>query len=173
MAQSYHTIFFTATILQWQHLLKDDHCKETITDSLQWLVDKKRCSVYAFVIMPNHIHLLWRISEGFERVEVQGALLSFTAHAFKKYLKERNNELLEKHYVHDADRNYQFWERMPMVKECWSQPFLQQKLNYIHTNPCQPHWNLAALPEDYKWSSAAFYETNISEDFKWLSHYQE
>ena len=72
MPQSYHTEFFTATILEWRHLLKDDHCKETITNSLQWLVNKKRCSVYAFVIMPNHIHLLWKIADGFEREEVQG-----------------------------------------------------------------------------------------------------
>lgn len=172
MPQSYHTEFFTATILQWQHLLKDDLCKETIIDSLHWLIDKKRCSVYAFVIMPNHIHLLWKIADGFEREEVQGALLSFTAHAFKKYLKEHNPELLDQHYVQDADRNYQFWERMPMVKECWNEAFMLQKLNYIHANPCQPHWNLAALPEDYKWSSAAFYETDKSADFKWLTHFK-
>jgi len=25
-------------------------------------------------------------------------------------------------------------------------------------NPCQPHWQLALLPEDYKWWSAMFYE---------------
>jgi len=173
MPQSYHTEFFTATILQWQHLLKDDNCKEIITNSLQWLVDKKRCAVYAFVIMPNHIHLLWKMADGFEREEVQGALLSFTAHAFKKYLKDHNPALLEQHYVDDADRSYQFWERMPMVKECWNEAFMLQKLNYIHANPCQPHWNLAAMPEDYKWSSAAFYETNNPADFKWLTHYKD
>lgn len=75
MPQSYHTEFLTATILQRQHLLKDDYCKETITDSFQWLVDKKRCSGYAFRIMPKHIHLLWKIADGFEREAVQRALI--------------------------------------------------------------------------------------------------
>ena len=31
-----------------------------------------------------------------------------------------------------------------------------QKLNYIHYNPCQAHWQLAVIPEDYKWSSDLF-----------------
>ena len=33
-----------------------------------------------------------------------------------------------------------------------------QKLKYIHNNPMQPHWQLAATPAAYPWSSAAFYE---------------
>jgi len=177
MIKDYYTEFFTATILKWNHLLQDDNCKQIIVDSLQWLVTEKRCNVYAFVPkafgMPNHIHLLWRIAAGYEREQVQGALISYTAHAFKKYLKKYNPGILEKHYVDAADRSYQFWQRTPMVKECWSEPFLLQKLNYIHSNPCQPHWNLAMIATEYKWSSAAFYENNIAEPFTWLTHYKD
>ncbi len=77
---------------------------------------------------------------------------------------------MEKHFVNNSDRVNQFWERMPMVKECWKKKFFQQKLNYIHFNSCQPHWNLAASPEEYKWSSARFDETGIK-DFHWLTHF--
>ena len=93
MLKSYYTEFFTATILNWQKLLHDDNLKQIIVDSLQWLVKEKRCTVYAFVIMPNHMHLLWRIAEGLEREMVQGALLSFTAHAFKKHLRQQTANL--------------------------------------------------------------------------------
>jgi putative transposase len=34
---------------------------------------------------------------------------------------------------------------------------VSQKLGYIHQNPTQTKWNLSATPEEYKWSSAAFY----------------
>ncbi len=122
--------------------------------------------------MPNHIHLLWRISDGFERQDVEGAFFSFTAHEFKRHLKKTNSVHLEKHLVNNLDREYQFWERKPMVKECWTKKFFQQKLNYIHYNPCQSHWNLAATPEAYKWSSARFYETGIK-DFDWLTHFND
>ena len=120
MIKSYHAEFFTATILRWQKLLYDNNLKQIIIDSLQWLVTEKRCSVYAFVPnafgMPNHIHLLWKIADGFERETVQGAFLSFSAHAFKKYLKQNNATLLEEYYVDAKDRNYQFWQRTQMVK---------------------------------------------------------
>jgi REP element-mobilizing transposase RayT len=170
MTLSYHTEFLTATILDWKHLLKDDNCKQIIIDSLRWLVEQKRCHVNAFVIMPNHIHLLWKISDGVERFNAQGALLSFTAHAFKKYLMTVNPVMLNKHYVNKIDRQYQFWQRESMVKECWSQHFFNQKMEYIHNNPCQSHWNLTTLPENYKWSSAAFYQ-NQDKSYNWLTHF--
>jgi putative transposase len=172
MTLSYNTEFLTATILEWKLLLKDDVCKKIILESIQWLVQEKRCLINAFVIMPNHIHLLWKISDGFERSNVQGALFSFTAHSFKKYLKANYPETLEKHYVNNVDRSYQFWERESMVKECWSRSFFIQKLEYIHYNPCQPHWDLANIPEEYKWSSAAFYEKN-DKSFNWLTHFAD
>jgi len=109
--------------------------------NVHWLVNNKKCTINAFVIMPNHFHLLWKISDGFERKDVQGALFSFTAHEFKKYLKKNDPLLLEKHFVNKSDRSFQFWERESMVKECWTKKFFRQKLNYIHFNPCQPHWN--------------------------------
>ena len=39
--------------------------------------------------------------------------------------------------------------------------YRNEKSNYIHFNPCQPHWNLTDVPENYKYSSAKFYETGI------------
>ena len=71
------------------------------------------------------------------------------------------------------DRSYQFWQREPMVKEVWTERFLLQKLNYIHHNPCQTHWQIATMPENYIWSSALFYEKNIMEQYTWLTHYKD
>jgi putative transposase len=122
--------------------------------------------------MPNHIHLLWKISDDYVRREVQGALLSYTAHAFKKAIKENQRDILKQYYVDDADRVYQFWERDPMVKECFSEPYLIQKLEYIHNNPFQPHWQLAKCTNDYKFCSASFYESGKT-DFEWLVHYRD
>ena len=169
MPLSYYAEFFTATILKWQPLLLDDAYKGIVADSLAWLTKEKRCTVFAFVIMPNHIHLIWKINDDFNRSEVQGALLSYTAHQFKKHLKATAPQGLQKYYVADADRTYQFWERNPKVKECWSRPYFLQKFHYLHYNPCQPQWNLAVVPEEYSWSSASFYETG-DERFPWLRH---
>ena len=114
MLLSYHSEFLTATILQWKHLLKDDNCKQIITDSLSWLVENKKCTINAFVPiaigMPNHIHLIWKIADGLKRIEVQGALFSFTVHNFRDHLKTNQPDLLQNYFVNDTDRTYQFWE---------------------------------------------------------------
>ena len=52
--------FWTATIHKWMPLLESDLYKQIIVDSLKYLSDKGLITVYAFVIMPNHIHLIWQ-----------------------------------------------------------------------------------------------------------------
>jgi hypothetical protein len=51
--------FYTATILNWQHVLEDDKYKDIIVESLQFCVKENKVKMYAFVIMSNHIHLVW------------------------------------------------------------------------------------------------------------------
>ncbi len=58
MPLSYYTEFITGTIYNWEHPLKDDDCKQIVIDSLHWLTKNKKCTVNAFVIMPNHFHML-------------------------------------------------------------------------------------------------------------------
>jgi hypothetical protein len=42
MVQNYHTEFLTATIFNWNHLLKEDIYKQVVVDSFQWLVKEKK-----------------------------------------------------------------------------------------------------------------------------------
>jgi len=51
--------FTTATVKDWKHLLRPDKYKTIITDSLSYLVKEQTVRVYAFVMMPNHFHLIW------------------------------------------------------------------------------------------------------------------
>lgn len=131
-----------------------DALKDVITDSLRFLVQEKRAVVYDFVIMPNHIHLIWHIPEPYTLTEVKAALLSYTAHQFKKLLKVNYPQVLEKFKVDLADRQYQFWERNPLSIALHRDEVLYQKAEYIHWNPCTEKWQLAERPEEYKYSSA-------------------
>jgi hypothetical protein len=81
-----------------------------------------------------------------------------------------NNKTLNEFLVNAKDRQYQFWERNSLGIDLWSEKAFIQKLNYIHNNPVKSPWNLVQYPEDYKYSSAKFYETGI-DDFGFLSHY--
>lgn len=165
-----NTYFLTATILEWKHLLLNVNYKKEILNTLEFLVKEKRVVIFGFVIMPNHIHLIWHINEGFNKNQTQGSLLRFTSQKIKYDLIESNPEYLEKFKVGAKDREYQIWERNPLAIEIYYDNVMEQKLNYIHNNPLQPKWKLAPNAEDYYFSSAKFYKTGI-DDFGFLTSY--
>ena len=70
------------------------------------------------------------------------------------------------------DRIFQVWKRNSMSIDLIHEWFFKQKFEYLHNNPCQPHWQLATLSEDYKYSSASFYDTG-EDRFGFLTHYSE
>jgi len=50
--------FFTATNLEWKRLPAPDKYKIIIVNSLWFLAQDNRIMLNAFVITPNHIHLI-------------------------------------------------------------------------------------------------------------------
>lgn len=61
---TYHEVYFWIdTIKNWKCLLKPDKYKEIIIDELRWLKERNKISIYGFVIMPNHLHMLWEMHE--------------------------------------------------------------------------------------------------------------
>ena len=166
----HHPQFFTATILEWKHLLTEDSFKDIVIDSFRFLKNEGNIVIYGFVIMPNHIHLLWQIQDGFKRENIQMRFLKFTSQQMKFRLTDTNYVRLEDFRVNAFDWQYQFWERKALSIDLWSWPVFVQKLDYTHNNPVKAKWKLAASPEDYKYSSAKFYVKGIDE-FGLLTHY--
>src|SRR5690349_13447298 len=116
----HHPQFFTATILEWKSLLKDDSYKDIIIDSLRFLKNEGSIVVYAFVIMPNHIHLIWQIQDGFKQDKIQMRFLRFTAQQFKFRLVDTTDSRLNNYFVNAKDREYQFWERNALSIDLWT-----------------------------------------------------
>jgi putative transposase len=162
--------FFTATNLEWKKLLKPDKYKKIITDSLRFLVQDKRIILYAFVIMDNHMHLIWQIQPGISPEAVQRDFLKFTAQQIKKDLLKTHRDVLAHFKVDAKDRQYQFWERNPLSIELRTNKVFQQKLDYLHNNPVKA--GLCRLPEEYRYSSASFYELNTTE-WDFLTHFTD
>ena len=155
--------FWTITIKEWIHLLKTDDYKLLIIDSLKWLCDNKLVKIYGYVIMPNHIHLLWDQLKMNGKEFSKNSFEKFTAHRFQKKLQIGDHTTLNKFKVNASDRNYNFWQRDPLAIRIFSRNMFEQKLNYIHNNPLQEHWALCKIPETYRFSSASFYENNIND----------
>lgn len=164
--------FSTFTNLNWLHVLEDNFHKEIILNSLKFLVENKRVTLYGFVIMPNHIHLLWKINEEHELKNVQRDFLKYTAQQIKFNLIETENKILDGLVVYSKDRKAQIWERNGLSFMLNNPETTKQKLNYIHNNPIKEKWSLAEAPEKYYYSSAAFYATG-EDEFGMLTHVSE
>ena len=163
--------FYTATILEWKHLLKPDKYKDIIVQSLQYLAANKKITLYAFapiaIGVSNHIHLIWQALPGKTPEQIQHSFMKYTARQIKFDLEESHLLVLDKFRINAKDRTYQFWERNSLSIELYSHDVFMQKLKYIHWNPVTA--GLCSLPEKYFYSSAHFYHTGL-DDFGMLTH---
>lgn len=148
--------FFTATNLEWKKLLAEDKYKDIIIESMRFLVKNKRVIIYGFVIMDNHIHIIWQLQANRKREDVQRDFLKYVAQQIKKDMLVNEPDKLKEFIVSARDRKYQFWERNPLTVEIWSEKVFLEKLKYIHENPVRA--GVCKWPDDYKYSSALFYK---------------
>ena len=137
---------------------------------MRFLVKDRRIKIFAFVIMENHIHLIWQMMPDNNAEAVQRDFLKYTAQRIRKDLQKNHAAVLTHFKVDAKDREYQFWERNALSVELRSHSVFIQKLEYIHWNPVKAE--LCKLPEEYNYSSAMFYETGI-DNWGFLTHYKD
>lgn len=103
-------------------------------------------------------------------VAVQRDFLKYTAQRIQKDLQRNHPDELTLYKVDAKDREYQFWKRNALSTELRTHAVFMQKLEYVHWNPVKTC--ICKLPEDYKYSSALFYETGI-DNWGVLTHYRD
>jgi len=162
--------FYTATINNWKNLLKPDKYKVFLIESLQFLVSEKRVVIYAFVIMDNHIHLVWKPTTLFSLKHTQLSFMKFTAQRIKRNLENNHPDVLKVFRVDLKDRTYQFWKRNPLCVDLFDNKVMAEKINYIHNNPVKAGLCKEAI--DYKYSSAKFYD-ELGDEFDFLTRFDE
>jgi putative transposase len=138
--QSGKMFFVTMSTLDRQPRFLDNSSAQAVLDSLQFFRQRKEFELYAYVIMPDHIHVLVRL--------FPPLMFSAWARRFKSYT------------THALGRK-SLWQTGSWTKDIESQDILTQKLSYIHSNPVRK--NLCDDPAAYPWSSAREY---YSEEFR-------
>jgi len=164
--------FWTTTVLDWRKLLDDESYKRLVLGLLKTMVEKNQIAVYGFVIMPNHVHLIWELLKLNGREKLHASFQKATSHEIIKDLKVNHPKVLPDFSVQETDRQFRVWQRDPLAIKMDSREKVSQKLDYIHKNPLQERWNLARNPEDYFCSSASFYESG-KKDFGFLTRFEE
>ena len=124
--------YWTASIHKWNPLLADNRNKNIIIDSLKYLSDLNLITVYAFVIMPDHLHLIWQQNGKNGKETPKGSFMKYTAHLFLKQLKDSGEA--EAFLVNTSNKKYEIWQRDSLGIEIYSSEVAMQKLGYI------PYW---------------------------------
>jgi len=156
-----HLYFVTTTAVQRAYIFRRDVIKRILVDGLYHLRVVDRTELYAFVIMPNHVHFIVRCREDDPLKDVVRDFKANMARlVVRQYQAERNSRalgFLASAVTRPDKQRFKVWEDGYNAKDVFSPGFLLQKMEYIHHNPLQPHWQLAECAEDYVWSSARFY----------------
>ncbi len=164
--------FYTSSIVGWLSLLKTEKYKNIVLESLDYLSQKEKIAVYSFVIMPNHIHLVWEMLDKNGKEFPIASFAKHTGHRFLEDLSTNYPKALPHFVSEEKNRKYHFWQRNSLPVLLYNREIAEQKINYIHNNPLQEKWQLADTPEEYKYSSANFYKNGIK-DFSFLKDYRD
>jgi REP element-mobilizing transposase RayT len=151
--------------VQWQHLFADAAYARAVLGALAWHRQERRWSLYAYVLMPNHMHAIIQPMGGYTISDVLQSFGSFTAHAILCRLRQDRHKDLLAIFAQRKDRHpkkkHQIWQPI-QAKNVYSRAFLREKLIYIHNNPLAKGWQLAETPADYPYSSARFYDRGVA-----------
>ena len=150
----YNNLYFTtSTIVDWNNLLLAEENVQVILETFHFLHRQKKFNLYAFVIMPNHMHLLYEVLPDSTDDGIKHSILSYSS---KLILENIPNSEKDKYLVNKSDRKYQIWKSPSLSVEIITKKFLLQKLNYIHNNPS----SIGCNPENYILSSYPSYLCN-------------
>lgn len=173
-----HALYFvTFTCYNWLPLIEKTSLYDHIYNWFRHLYSKD-IKICGYVIMPNHIHVLIFLPlQSTELRFVIGNAKRFMAYEIVKRLKDNKLiDFLENSVpAHERKKGkiHNVFKSSYDAKECFSEDFILQKLNYMHKNPVSGKWKLTNSFPDYPHSSARYYELNkIDYNFE-ITHYKE
>ena len=156
-----HLYSVTTTAANRTHIFRRDVIRRILVDALYYISLMNKVSLYAFVIMSNHIHVIIQCPQDFPPKDWARAFKAGTSRLIVRQYQVESNlaalDALRAMVMRPEKQEYKVWEDDYLAKGISTPAFLEQKLIYIHNNPVQPHWQLAEAPEDYFWSSARYY----------------
>jgi putative transposase len=147
--------FVTFSCFRRRKLLNLDKPKKIALGILANQLEDQDATCIGYVIMPDHVHgIFWfpipnqlsRFMHGWKRKS-----------SFQIRNWYRNNHA---EYFDGFDEGDKFWQPKYYSFEIESRDKLEEKLTYMHLNPVRA--NLVEKAEDWKWSSARYYESGKS-----------
>ena len=149
--------FVTSTIVDWIPLFSRPELAEIVIESLNFLHNKQRMRIHAYVIMQEHLHL---ISSADNYAAEMRNFKSYTARLILDHIENRNwkfflQKLKEAKMKFKYIQKYQVWQEGFHPQCIRDIQMYQRCLEYIHMNPVKRGY--VDVPEHWRYSSARNY----------------
>lgn len=154
-----YVYFVTFTVIDWLPVFINPEPTQIVVASLRFCIREKGLRINAYVIMPNHLHMIV-FDEKFDNGRLWQTLVDFRKFTGRKLASFIENNLRESlaaviRSKELTDRERQVWQPGWHAEGLSSESFWKQKMDYIHENPVRKGHVL--LPEHWRYSSAGYW----------------
>lgn len=150
-----HAHFLTYSRWKRWPLLSKDRSRRWVVDSMAQMRESLNVALWAYVIMPEHVHLLILPRErSCEMRRILGAWKAPLARAARDFLQQASNEAWSHRLAarHGKRETFRFWQPGGGFDgNLWNTKTIQQVIDCIHANPVRR--GLVERPIDWRWSS--------------------
>lgn len=155
-----HSHFVTFSCLGRRKFLESERSRDWLANAVAGCRAVHSFDLWGYVVMPEHVHLLLRPRAGEAGIS---AILQRIKHPVglraANFVRTEVPDFAPKMTVRSrrGKPSLQFWQAGGgHDSEIWTDALLWVKLGYMHRNPVERE--LCALPTDWRWSSARWYE---------------
>jgi putative transposase len=151
-----HARFVTFCTHRKIPVLTDDACRQAVLDSINEVKSSTGFQLLAYVIMPEHLHLVLVPADNTQLGLLTGEIKLLSSKAIHTILLFRSSALLAKlTATRDGTRRFVLWQRRCFDRNCRSEGEVRDAVRYCHDNPVKR--GLVGDPARWKWSSYAWY----------------
>jgi len=146
--------FFTFGTYKRKALFDDIYLCKTFLNILSEYSQTVPLEIWAYVIMPNHLHLILYAEENVSlRKQIAHIKRKFSHYAIKYFHKNRPNLLNELTAIDHGEKVVRFWQAGGGYdRSLWSTEEINKTIKYIHENPVKA--GITKNEFEYAWSSA-------------------
>jgi len=150
--------FCTITVLDWVPVFIDSRHIDPLMESLSFCRTHKGLQLFAFVVMPNHLHMIAAANDLQALIRDFKRFTSRSIH--ERLVADRRDTILgwlkdAAQHARRARDEFSFWEDGFHPQAIYTTDVLDQKLRYLHENPVRK--GLVRSPQDWWFSSAGWY----------------
>ena len=149
-----HAHYLTFSCFRRQPFLARDRTRWWFVDALADARTKRPFCLWAWVIMPEHVHILLRPHEGVTIGRILQAIKQPVSRKAVAWVRQRSPRFLARMADEQPSgrTSHRFWQRGGGYdRNIWSPEELREKIAYIHANPVRR--GLVTHPSEWPWSS--------------------